>query len=155
MKIAVTYDNGMVFPHFGHTQQFKVYTVEDGKVASSQVIGSDGRGHESLVDVLKEQGVDTLICGGVGPGARKAISSAGLKLYGGVSGSADNAVAALLEGKLIFDPNAACIGHEGGHGHHEGGHGHHEGHHSEHGGCHNHKKGGKGGNCRKNDAEEK
>ena len=42
MKIAVTYDNGEVFQHFGHTEEFKVYEVEDGKVVSSQVVGSDG-----------------------------------------------------------------------------------------------------------------
>ena len=34
MKIAVTYENGKVFQHFGKTETFKVYEVEEGKVIS-------------------------------------------------------------------------------------------------------------------------
>ena len=64
MKIAVTYDNGNIFQHFGRTETFKVYEVEDGKVVSSQVIGSGGVGHGALAGVLAEQKVDVLICGG-------------------------------------------------------------------------------------------
>ena len=44
MKIAVTYDNGMVFQHFGHTEQFKVYDVEDGAVRASRVVDTNGSG---------------------------------------------------------------------------------------------------------------
>ena len=58
MKIAVTYDNGNIFQHFGRTETFKVYEVEDGKVVSSQVIGSGGVGHGALAGVLAEQKVD-------------------------------------------------------------------------------------------------
>lgn len=64
MKIAVTYDNGNVFQHFGKTENFKVYEVEDNKVVSSEVIGSNGTGHGALAGLLAEQGIDVLICGG-------------------------------------------------------------------------------------------
>ena len=136
MKIAVTYENGEVFQHFGHTEQFKVYDVEEGKVVRSEVRSAQGSGHGALASLLKGWGVDTLLCGGIGGGARTALASAGIALYGGVQGSADAAVEALLTGKLEFDPNAACSHHhEGGHTcghHHEGGHtcGHHEGGHT-------------------------
>ena len=66
MKIAVTYDNGEIFQHFGKTESFKVYEVEDNKVVSSEVIGSNGTGHGALAGLLAEQGVNVLICGGIG-----------------------------------------------------------------------------------------
>ena len=55
MKIAVTYENGKVFQHFGKTETFKVYEVEEGKVISSEVIGSNGEGHGALAGVLEGQ----------------------------------------------------------------------------------------------------
>ena len=100
MKIAVTYENGEVFQHFGHTEQFKVYDVEEGKVVRSEVRSAQGSGHGALAGLLKGWGVDTLLCGGIGGGARTALASAGIALYGGVQGSADAAVEALLAGKL-------------------------------------------------------
>ena len=95
MKIAVTYENGQVFQHFGHTEFFKVYEVEEGKVVSAEVVDTNGSGHGALAGVLVELGVDTLICGGIGGGARNALGAVGITIYGGVSGDADAAVAAL------------------------------------------------------------
>ena len=122
MKIAVTYDNGQVFQHFGHTEYFKVYEVEEGKVVSAEVVDTNGSGHGALAGVLAELNVDTLICGGIGGGARNALASVGIQIYGGVSGDADSAVAALLSDSLNFDPNAKCSHHGEGHHHHEEGH---------------------------------
>ncbi|MCM1217071.1 MAG: NifB/NifX family molybdenum-iron cluster-binding protein [Lachnospiraceae bacterium] len=114
MKIAVTYENGNVFPHFGHTEYFKVYEIADGKVADSRVVSTNGSGHGALAVLLSDLGVDTLICGGIGVGAQMALKEAGVQLYGGVSGSADTAVEALLAGNLGFDPDVHCDHH--GHG---------------------------------------
>ncbi len=115
MKIAVTYENGQVFQHFGHTREFKVYTVEDGKVTSSQVVGTDGRGHGALAVVLRELCADVLICGAIGGGAQAALNNAGITFYGGVSGSADEAVEVLLAGTLEYNPNVMCNHHGEGH----------------------------------------
>lgn len=126
MKIAVTYENGEVFGHFGHTAQFKVYEVENGAVQSAQVIDTQGSGHGALAQLLSENAIDALICGGIGMGARMALAQAGIDLMPGVVGSADEAVANYLAGCLQFDPNARCNHHhEGDHdcGSHEcGGH---------------------------------
>ena len=103
MKIAVTYDNGEVFQHFGRTESFKIYDVEDNKIISSEVISSNGTGHGALAGLLAEQGVNVLICGGIGGGAQAALAAANIKLYGGVSGNADDAVAALLDGNLEYN----------------------------------------------------
>lgn len=117
MRIAVTYENGQIFQHFGRTEQFKIYDVEDGTVTASRVIGTDGNGHGALAGFLQAQGVETLICGGIGGGAQSALASAGISLYGGASGSADEAVQALLAGHLRYDPNVHCD-HHGAHHHH-------------------------------------
>lgn len=135
MRIAVTYEDGQIFQHFGHTEAFKLYDVEDGKVVKSEIVDTNGTGHGALAGVLSALGVDTLICGGIGGGARAALDGAGIRLYGGAAGSADDAVASLLSGSLSFDPNAECDhhghhhgeGHECGHGDH--GCGHHHGDH--------------------------
>ena len=92
MKIAVTYDNGEVFQHFGKTENFKVYEVEDNKIISSEVISSNGSGHGALAGVLADQGVDVLICGGLGGGAQTALAEAGIEVCAGAAGDTDKAV---------------------------------------------------------------
>lgn len=116
MRIAVTYENGTIFQHFGHTQQFKVYDVENGKIEKTQVIDTNGSGHGALAGVLSTIGADALICGGIGGGAQMALAEAGVKLYGGVSGNADEAVNALIAGNLAFDPDVHCEHHDHEHG---------------------------------------
>ena len=118
MRVAATYENGEIFQHFGHTEQFKVYDIEDGKILSSEIVDTNGSGHGALAGVLNALKVDAPSCGGIGGGAQMALAQAGIKLYGGVSGSADAAVQALAEGKLDFDPNVHCDHHD----HHGEGH---------------------------------
>ena len=117
MKIAVTFENGQVFQHFGHTEQFKIYEIANGKVAASSVVDTNGSGHGALAGFLQQHGVDTLICGGIGGGARTALDQAGIRLYGGVTGSADQAVADLLAGTLSYDPDVSCSHHHDGQEH--------------------------------------
>ena len=116
MRIAVTYENGEIFQHFGHTQQFKVYDVSDRKIIASKVVDTNGSGHGALAGVLTALSADILICGGIGGGAQMALAAANIQLYGGVSGSADAAVEALLDGQLMFNPNVRCNHHDHHHG---------------------------------------
>ena len=139
MKIAATYDNGNIFQHFGKTEFFKVYEVEDNKVISCEVICSNGTGHGSLAGLLAEQGISVLICGGIGGGAQSALAEAGIELCSGAQGDADTAVDAYLKGELVSTGvNCDHHHHEDGHscGSHENGHscgGHEDGHSC--GGC--------------------
>ena len=120
MKIAVTYENGQIFQHFGHTEQFKVYNVEDGKIIDTVVVDTNGQGHGALASLLMSLGADVLICGGIGGGAQMALAEAGIKLYGGVSGACDAAVEAFLDNDLGYNPNVRCDHHD--HEHSDGGH---------------------------------
>lgn len=116
MRIAVTYENGTVFQHFGHAEQFKLYDVESGAVRASKVVETNGSGHGALAAFLKGNGVDVLICGGIGAGAQNALREAGVQLYGGVTGSADEAVSALLNGTLAYNAAVQCSHHDERHG---------------------------------------
>lgn len=131
MKIAATYDNGNIFQHFGKTEFFKVYEVADNKIISSEVISSNGLGHGALAGLLGEQGIDVLICGGLGGGAQTALKEAGVEVCSGANGDADQAVEAYLRGELV-STGANCNHH-----HHEEGHS-----------CGRHENGGScGGSC--------
>lgn len=131
MRVAVTYDNGEIFQHFGHTEKFKVYDINEDKIIHEEIVDTNGQGHGALAGFLLGGNVDVLICGGIGGGAQAALSEAGITLYGGVSGNADDAVNAYLEGKLEYNPDVKCNHHGEGHscsGHHDENHscgGHH------------------------------
>ena len=116
MKIAVTYENGEVFQHFGHTAQFKLYEVEDGKIVNAEVVDTNGSGHGALAGLLSELNVNILICGGIGGGAQMALAQSGIKLFGGVHGNADEAVEAFVANSLSYDPEAKCDHHDHHHG---------------------------------------
>lgn len=115
MKIATTYEGDRICQHFGHTPAFKLYEIENGSVTGAQVMDTCGSGHGALAGLLASWGVEALICGGIGGGARIALAEAGIRVFGGVSGDPDAAVEALLSGSLDFDPNARCSHHD----HHE------------------------------------
>ena len=132
MKIAVTYGDGQVFQHFGHCEQFKLYEVSEGQITSAQVVSAVGSGHGALAGFLQSHGMDTLICGGIGAGARTALAEAGIQLYPGASGDADAQVEALLAGRLSYDPDTVCAHHDHGEGHDCG---HHHDHDCGHGSC--------------------
>ncbi len=121
MKIAVTYESGFVFQHFGHTSQFKLFEVQNGVVVNTEVVDTDGFGHGALAGFLKDLNVDVLICGGIGGGAQMALSNAGIQLFGGVRGDADDAVEAFLSDNLQYNPCVRCEHHS--HDHSCGDHG--------------------------------
>ena len=131
MRIAVTYEDGQVFQHFGHTEQFKLYDIEDGKITDEQVVSTNGQGHGALAWLLKEIQADILICGGIGMGARMALQEAGIELLPGVQGPADEAVEDLLKGQLLYNPDETCNHHD-----HDHECGEHECGGEQHCGCH-------------------
>lgn len=115
MKIATTYANGEIFQHFGHCEQFKIYNIENNAVVSSEVISAVGSGHGALAGFLKNHAVDVLICGGIGGGARNALAQAEIRIFPGAAGIADQCVAALLAGTLVYNPDTVCSHHGEGH----------------------------------------
>ena len=139
MKIAVTYENGQIFQHFGHTEQFKIYEIDGDRIVASEVVDTNGSGHGALAGFLMQHGVNTLICGGIGGGAINALAQAGITVYAGAQGSCDACVEALIAGTLAQNGEATCgcHGHDHDHAHEHGEscscHDHHE--HEGHEGC--------------------
>ena len=117
MKIAVPYENGEVFQHFGKTQEFKVYETSDGEILSSEILKTNGSGHGALGDFLKQAGVQFLLCGGIGNGAKMKLMEVGISLLSGVAGPADQQVQDLLKGELKLSGSSGCAGHDGCGGH--------------------------------------
>lgn len=115
MRVAVTTENNQVFQHFGKCQLFTIAEVEDGKLLSTSFLDANGSGHSALAVLLKQQGVDLLICGGIGQGAKDALAAQGVQLICGVSGSVSDVLAAYLNNTL--QPNNAFVCD---HHHHEG-----------------------------------
>ena len=118
MNIAATYENGNIFQHFGKSAQFKLYLIENGQIASSEVVDTNGSGHGALAGFLSGHGVEALICGGIGMGAQQALAAAGIRLYAGQTGSADEAAQALAAGTLTAGSAPTCNHHHD--HHHEG-----------------------------------
>ena len=118
MRVAVTYEDGEIYGHFGHAEQFKIYDIEYSKILESKVVDTSGSGHGALAGFLSDADVDIVICGGIGGGAQIALENAGIQLYAGITGNSDDAVAKLLAGELEHNPNANCNHHHGEHAQH-------------------------------------
>ena len=116
MKYAITCVNEEVFQHFGKCPSFLLLEMEDGIIAKRSELDANGSGHGALVTLLADAGVETLICGGIGQGARNALSEAGISLISGAKGNVEVIINALIDGTLKDDPNGQCNHH------HEGGH---------------------------------
>ena len=116
MRIAIPYYMGNIFQHFGHAPQFKVYEVENHQVLMEMLVEAEAQGHGAVADLLQSLDVRVVICGNIGEGAMKALQDSGIIFYGGVTGDADEAIAALVQGGLKYDPNIRCTAHADGHG---------------------------------------
>ena len=111
MRIAIPYYEGLIFQHFGHAKQFKVYEIEQHQILMEMIVEPEGTGHQAVADFLRSIDVRAVICGNIGEGAMNALSDAGILFYGGVSGLADDAITALVGGALAYDPNIKCEHH--------------------------------------------
>lgn len=100
MKIAVSYEDGNIFQHFGHSKMFKIYEIDGQNIVDTKIIEAQGSGHSALATMLDDINVDALICGGIGNGAMEALVQMGIEVCSGVSGDADEAVAEYLNGSL-------------------------------------------------------
>lgn len=111
MKIAVAYDNGIISQHFGKSKYMKIYETDENKEIQRVHIESMGKhSHHGIAGYIKEIGVDTVICGGLGQGALDALKAANIAIYAGNSGNADMAVIKFLKGELSqsSEPNCNC-----------------------------------------------
>ncbi|MDO4174225.1 MAG: NifB/NifX family molybdenum-iron cluster-binding protein [Eubacteriales bacterium] len=101
MKIAAAYENGQVCQQFDETKQFKLYTIEQDRVVSMDLVDLDApQGHAPRIALLKEQGAGLLVCGKISAAAQMELMQAGIAPFPGAYGDADMQVGALLVGML-------------------------------------------------------
>ena len=112
MIVAITYEDEMVGQHFGRTEFFKLYDVENNEIKDQRVVSTNGEGHGALAGILEGLDVEVLICGGIGMGARAALEQAGIRLYPGTEGPCDEVMNAYLSGSLEYDPDKTCDHHD-------------------------------------------
>lgn len=108
MRIAAAYTNGNINPHFGRTTELKVYEIDDGHVTDVRLLETQGIGHGALALALNQLHIDVLICGGIGPRAKSALTAVDIAIVPGVEGNADDALDAYLAGTLRYDSDAVC-----------------------------------------------
>ncbi len=123
MKLAIAYENGAVFQHFGKTAEFIMFDIQDGKIAGEEILDCNGVSHCALIDLLAEQGVDELIVGGMGAHAVEKCAANNITPHLGVQGDVRQVAQQLIEGTL--EATGSVCSEE--HSHH---HGDHECHHS-------------------------
>ena len=123
IKIAVTTDeNKNVYGHFGSATLFTVYTIENGKLVEKKEVTNAGTGHTSTVATLVKEGVNVLLCGGIGGPAMQGLLQEGILVIPGVQGDVDIAVSSYLDGSLMASNTPTCSHHEQEDGEEEGCH---------------------------------
>lgn len=108
MRIAIPYFQGLIFQHFGHAPQFKIYEIENHQILMEMIVEPEETGHQAVAELLQSMDVRVVICGNIGEGAMQALNRAGIVFYGGVTGLADDAITALVGGALSYDPSIKC-----------------------------------------------
>ncbi len=116
MKIAVATEQGMVFGHFGKCEQFTILETDEKDILSKELLDTKEHGHGMLPPYLAEAGVQLVIAGGMGDGAKQKLAAAGIEYIVGAQGAVEEVVKSYLEGTLVASE-------EGCHDHH-----HHQGH---------------------------
>lgn len=112
MKVAVCFEKGRVFQHFGHTEEFKIYDIKDDKVVDFYYVKTAGEGCSTLVPILKANNVNVLVCGGIGGGAHNHLTEAGIIVVPGVEGEVDDVIGELIQGTLKHGEGANCDHHD-------------------------------------------
>lgn len=112
MKIAIPTRDGRVDDHFGHCDHYTIYTIEEGKVVATTTLPSpQGCGCKSgIAGELAAMGVEIMLAGSMGEGAKNKLSAAGIRVVRGCSGSVEALVKSYLTG-FVFDSGVGCDHH--------------------------------------------
>ncbi len=103
MKVAIAYENGEIYPHFGHCNTFALYNYYGETTAECEKVLLDSsacQGHSAMAELMRRNGVDAVMAGNMGSEARAALLSMGIVPVVGYSGHADTAADLLVTGQL-------------------------------------------------------
>lgn len=108
MKIAIPTFTTRVSPRFDYAQHILLVSVDDGQASERQELTAGNWAPHERINRLVQLGVDTVICGGIDRWSVASLQSAGVTIYGWVTGEIEDALSALLQGDL--DAEAALEG---------------------------------------------
>ncbi|MDD3213559.1 MAG: NifB/NifX family molybdenum-iron cluster-binding protein [Eubacteriales bacterium] len=100
MKIAVACMGTQVAQHFGHCENFRIFTSENRAIATETNIANPGHKPGFLPNFLGDLGVEVIIAGGMGGGAVDIFNERNIEVIVGAEGNARDAVTAYLNGEL-------------------------------------------------------
>jgi predicted Fe-Mo cluster-binding NifX family protein len=104
-KIAIPTKNNYVDSHFGHTDEFQVFTIQEGVVKDTErVDSSQGCGCRSnIIGILKEKGISVMLAGNMGDGAFQKLNAAGIEVIRGCRGKVEKVLEKYQSGHLVDD----------------------------------------------------
>jgi len=100
-SVAISTDGDEVAAHFGRCQAYTIVEIAEGAIRSREIIPNPGHEPGFLPRYLAQRGVTCIVAGGMGPRAQMLFDQQGIETIVGVSGSVEEAIAALLLGRLV------------------------------------------------------
>lgn len=116
MRLALPYENGQINQHFGRSREFAIVDVEGCAIKTRKNVSAANlqHNHEGLAGLMRTEGVDVVITGGIGAHALSSLEDAGLKVITGVGGGIDEVVNSYMRGELV-SRRTSCQHHHGEH----------------------------------------
>ena len=109
MRIVVPVEQDTVSASLAHSEGFRFFEDDHGRIVRRFYAPLTASGDAAAaVDTLEEYGVDALICGALPGDERLLTATAGIMLFPGFSGGAEDAVLDFLSGAVARDPNNKC-----------------------------------------------
>ncbi len=116
-KLAIPTRDNVVDDHFGHCQQYTIFTFDnDHEIAKRESLPSrQGCGCKSnIASVFQQMGVTIMLAGNMGNGALNVLNGHGITVYRGCSGDVLKVAQNYLAG-AIKDSGDSCQHHEDNH----------------------------------------
>ena len=108
MRVAITYDDGNVFMHYGKTREFIIFEIENNEIKNEFILPCGEYSHHTLADLLSINNVDVLICGGCGGHAIESLEAKNIKIYNGACGDVHNVIKQYINEELTFNGATEC-----------------------------------------------
>lgn len=119
-KIAIPTNNGKLWSHFGKAPQVTFITIDNGKITEKEVKDAPAHGHGVMAQFLSENGVNEVVCGGLGAGAVQTLGERNISIHAGAPAiGIDELTQMYIDGTIIYGEGGCKHEHCNGEHHHE------------------------------------
>jgi predicted Fe-Mo cluster-binding NifX family protein len=113
MRIAIPTFGNRVSPRFDCAQSVLIVTVDNGQLGEREEVAASSWAPYERINRLVEFGVDAVVCGGIDCWSAESLESAGIAIYGWVTGEIEDALAAYVQGDLYSENATQGAGRSG------------------------------------------